>query len=93
MLVQIYLELDLKGELGDVLQTKARQMLQALGRDWKKHICSVDGEEKLLACFDMFLHSSKMYLLSDRLEKHLASNEVACLVALQIKAVQIHLAA
>jgi len=44
-------------------------------------------------CLSLFLQCSRFYLRGKRYQKHLIANEYAALICLQVKAVQIHLAA
>lgn len=44
-------------------------------------------------CLSLFLQCSRYYLKAKHYQKHLVANELAALICLQLKAVQIHLAA
>jgi len=92
LLVKVHLCFGLDGQLADLLERKAKQLVQNLGRKWE-HICSTEGEEQLLMCLSLFLQCSRCFLRAGRFQKHLLANEFCALICLQLKAVQIHLAA
>ena len=82
----------LEAQLADLLQERAHRLTESMGRNWQE-ICSEKGEERLLMCFSLYLQCSHFFLKSGRYQRHLDANQFAALVALQLKAVQIHLAA
>ncbi|CAE7947526.1 Wwox [Symbiodinium sp. KB8] len=92
MLVQVHCSFGLEAELAELLETKAGQVALRLGRKWTD-ICSEDGEEQLLLCLSMYLQCARLFLKGKRHQRHLVANELAALICLQLKAVQIHLAA
>eukprot|EP00929_Paragymnodinium_shiwhaense_P079725 TRINITY_DN41557_c0_g2_i1.p1 TRINITY_DN41557_c0_g2~~TRINITY_DN41557_c0_g2_i1.p1 ORF type:complete len:3522 (-),score=604.34 TRINITY_DN41557_c0_g2_i1:457-9738(-) len=92
LLVKVHLSFGLVAQLGDLLEDKAKSLVQSIGRKWEQ-ICTEDGEEKLLMCLSLFLQCSRFFMRGKRYQKHLVANEHAALIGLQLKAVQIHLAA
>ncbi|CAE7208033.1 unnamed protein product [Symbiodinium pilosum] len=92
MLVQVHCSFGLEAELAELLESKAGQVAQRLGRKWTD-ICSEAGEEQLLLCLSMYLECARLFLKGKRHQRHLVANELAALICLQLKAVQIHLAA
>merc|ERR1719174_2559854 len=92
LLVKVHLCFGLEAQLAELLEHKAKVLTKSLGRKWSS-ICSEEGEEKLLMCLSLFLQCSRFYLRGKRHQKHLIANEHAALICMQLKAVQIHLAA
>ncbi|CAE8666985.1 unnamed protein product, partial [Polarella glacialis] len=91
MLVQVHCCFGLEAELAVLLEGKAGRLAQRLGRKWEK-ICSEEGEEQLLMCLSLYLECAKLFLKGKRYQRQLVANELAALVCLQLKAVQINLA-
>eukprot|EP00931_Biecheleriopsis_adriatica_P046808 TRINITY_DN26928_c0_g1_i1.p1 TRINITY_DN26928_c0_g1~~TRINITY_DN26928_c0_g1_i1.p1 ORF type:complete len:3379 (-),score=748.43 TRINITY_DN26928_c0_g1_i1:238-10323(-) len=91
MLVQVHCCFGLEAELAVLLEGKAGRLAQLIGRKWTT-ICSEEGEEQLLMCLSMYLQCARLYLKGKRHQRHLVANELAALICLQLKAVQIHLA-
>lgn len=92
LLVQVHLCFGMEAELAALLKHKAGLVTLNLGRKWEK-ICSEEGEDQLITCLSLYLQCAKLFLRSKRYQQHLRANELAALVCLQLKAVQIHLAA
>lgn len=92
LLVKVHLCFGLEAQLAELLEHRAILLTQSLGRKWVG-ICSEEGEEQLLMCLSLFLQCSRFYLRGQRYHKHLIANERASLICLQLKSVQIHLAA
>lgn len=119
--MQVHCSFGLEAELAELLEKKADQIAQRLGRKWE-NICSEDGEEpgwtlfslktkiiqelsvvlfmfcptreeQLILCLSMHLQCARLFLKGQRYQRHLIANERAALICLQLKAVQIHLAA
>lgn len=92
LLVKVHRCFGLDSDLACLLEQRAKALAQGIGRKWER-ICSEEGEEKLLMCLSLFLQCSRFFLRAKRYQKHLVANEQAALVGLQLKSVQIHLAA
>lgn len=90
--VQVHCCFGMEAELAELLETKAGEIAERLGRKWTD-ICSEEGEEQLILCLSMYLQCARLFLKGKRHQRHLIANERATLICLQLKAVQIHLAA
>eukprot|EP00439_Symbiodinium_sp_Y106_P019820 s8391_g2.t1 len=75
------------------VSAEGEDMLKAKGPGVDLAFSEQDGEEQLLLCLSMYLQCARLFLKGKRHQRHLVANELAALICLQLKAVQIHLAA
>ncbi|CAD7956766.1 unnamed protein product [Amoebophrya sp. A25] len=91
-LVEVQSALGLDSELGELLEERALSLLRRMPPRWGD-MCSVDKEEKLLTVLNLLLQAARAFQRCQRHTRHLRCIQTGSLVSLQLKGIQVHLAA